>query len=342
MRKRKPEDQWMPPFVYLHRRGGTPSCYIIKGKNSTQSLCKADATKAEVWAAFEAAIESSLSVYTFEKMANDYIVSATFKELAPRTQKDRQRELAMFNRVFGAMEPDSIKPHHIREYMDMRGNSSKTQANHELSAASVVFAWGYERGRCKTNPAKSIKKFKQKPRDRYITNKEFDALLSCCETRLRLACQISYLCAARQSDVLALRWSQVDDDGIFIQQGKTGKKQIKAWSQQLIETINEAKTLHHGVASIYVINKSGGGRLTADGLRSAWKRAMDKLAVEHPEVERTFTFHDIKAKSISDFEGTIHDKQHFSGHKSTSQVHDYDRKVTIVPSIGSKTNAQSH
>ncbi|MCG9740167.1 site-specific integrase [Shewanella insulae] len=336
MRKRKPEDQWMPPGVYLHRRGGIPSCYVIKGKNSTKSLCKADATKAEVWAAYEAAIESSLSVYTFEKMANDYIESATFKELAPRTQRDRQRELAMFNKVFGSMEPNSIKPHHIRRYMDVRGNSSKTQANHELSASSVVFAWGYERGRCTGNPAKGIKKFKQKARDRYITDNEFSTLLSSCEKRLRLACQISYLCAARQSDVLALKWSQIDDKGIFIQQGKTGKKQIKAWSQQLTEAINEAKTLHQGVASIYVINKSGGGRLTADGLRSAWKRAMEKLSKDHPEVERNFTFHGIKAKGISDFDGTLQDKQQFSGHKTLAQVNTYDRKVAIVPTIGSK------
>lgn len=336
MRKRKTEDQWMPPGVYLHRRGGIPSCYVIKGKNSTKNLCSADATKADVWAAYEAAIESSLSIYTFEKMANDYADSANFKELAPRTQRDRLRELNMFNKVFGSMEPDSIKPHHIRRYMDMRGNTSKTQANHELSASSVVFAWGYERGRCTGNPAKGIKKFKQKARDRYITDKEFGALLSCCEMRLRIACQISFLCAARQSDVLALRWSQVDDNGIFIQQGKTGKKQIKAWSQQLIDAVNEAKSLHHGVASIYVINKSGGGRLTADGLRSAWKRAMDKLSREYPEVERNFTFHDIKAKGISDFDGTLQDKQQFSGHKTLAQVNTYDRKITIVPTIGSK------
>ncbi|OIN13918.1 integrase [Shewanella algae] len=335
MAKRKPEDAWMPKGVYLHKVRGKPTSYIMKNGKRTITLCSASSTRAEVWTAYEAAIEKSLTKYTFKRMADEYQASVTFKELAPRTQRDRERELAMFNKVFGEMEPDTIKPHHIRRYMDIRGNTSRTQANHELSACSVVFGWGYERGHCKHNPAKGIKKFRNKSRDRYITDHEFKALLECCELRLRLACEISYLCAARQADVLSLKWSQILDEGIFIQQGKTGKKQIKAWSPRLKKLMNEAKSLHEDVASIFVINKTGGGKLTSDGLRSSWRRAMDKLAVTHPDIERTFTFHDIKAKGISDFDGNIHDKQQFSGHKTVGQVNVYDRRTEVVPTIGS-------
>ncbi|EBV0764978.1 integrase, partial [Salmonella enterica subsp. enterica serovar Kirkee] len=46
-----------------------------------------------------------------------------------------------------------------------------------------------------------------------------------------------------------------------------------------------------------------------------------------------YTFHDIKAKAISDFEGSSRDKQIFSGHKTESQVLIYDRKVQISPSL---------
>lgn len=336
MRKRKAEDAWMPPGVYLHKLYGKPSGYIIKIGKSSKALCPSDATRADVWVAYEAFIKESSARYTVRRLANEYLTSANFKELSPRTQCDRERELNVFCKVFGEMEPDTIKPHHIRRYMDIRGNTSRVQANHELSAASVIFGWGYERGRCKDNPAKGIKKFKSQARDRYITNTEFAALLACCEMRLRIACEISYLCAARQGDVLALKWGQVGDEGIFIQQGKTGKKQVKAWSPRLHELMNEAKALREGVASIFVINKTGGGKLTADGLRSAWRRAMDKIAVEYPDIERTFTFHDIKAKGISDFEGTISDKQQFSGHKTLAQVNVYDRRTAVVPTIGSR------
>lgn len=335
MRKRKPEDAWLPPSVYIHRRAGKPICYVIKRPNSTKVLCKITASKAEVWTAYEKAVAEFSLEYTVDRLVMEYLDSANFKELAPRTQRDRDRELNVFSKVFGSMLPDRIEPHHIRRYVDLRGQSSKTQANHELAAASVMFAWGYERGRCKSNPAKGIKKFKVKARDRYITDSEFDALLSCAEVRLKIACEISYLCAARQGDVLQLTWSQVNEDGLFIQQGKTGKKQIKAWSPRLLAAIAEARTLHSGIASIYVINKHPSGKLTQEGLRSAWKRAMAKMEMDYPQIERTFTFHDIKAKGVSDFEGTLSEKQQYSGHKTLAQVNTYDRKVEIVPTIGS-------
>ena len=48
------------------------------------------------------------------------------------------------------------------------------------------------------------------------------------------------------------------------------------------------------------------------------------------ELNIDFTFHDIKAKAISDYEGN---KQEFSGHKTQSQVAIYDRKVKVTPTL---------
>jgi hypothetical protein len=45
------------------------------------------------------------------------------------------------------------------------------------------------------------------------------------------------------------------------------------------------------------------------------------------------TFHDIKAKAVSDYEGSTRDKQLFSGHKTENQVNTYDRKVKISPTL---------
>ncbi|HBR7307229.1 TPA: hypothetical protein L9294_001214 [Klebsiella aerogenes] len=45
------------------------------------------------------------------------------------------------------------------------------------------------------------------------------------------------------------------------------------------------------------------------------------------------TFHNIKAKAISDYEGSSKEKQMFSGHKTESQVVTYDRKVKISPTL---------
>ena len=48
------------------------------------------------------------------------------------------------------------------------------------------------------------------------------------------------------------------------------------------------------------------------------------------ELNIDFTFHDIKAKAISDYEGN---KQEFSGHKTAAQVAIYDRKIKVTPTL---------
>lgn len=44
-------------------------------------------------------------------------------------------------------------------------------------------------------------------------------------------------------------------------------------------------------------------------------------------------FHDLKAKGISDYEGSGKEKQLFSGHKTESQVLVYDRKIQLCPTL---------
>ena len=49
-----------------------------------------------------------------------------------------------------------------------------------------------------------------------------------------------------------------------------------------------------------------------------------------------FTFHDLKAKGISDFEGSLENKREAAGQTTTKQTADYDRKIHIVATVESK------
>lgn len=63
-----------------------------------------------------------------------------------------------------------------------------------------------------------------------------------------------------------------------------------------------------------------------------WVEARN-LAGQLSGITTDFTFHDLKAKGISDYEGSSRDKQLFSGHKTETQVLVYDRKVKVTPSL---------
>ena len=81
--------------------------------------------------------------------------------------------------------------------------------------------------------------------------------------------------------------------------------------------------------------KSGHG-YTRDGFNSRWRNAKLLAAKTFPELNFDFTFHDLKAKGISDLEATLEEKQAISGHKNTAQTARYDRKTEIVQVVGGR------
>ena len=289
----------------------------------------------EVLKAFDELIGTLKSKDTLTGLVDEFFNSADFADLSKTTQSDYKKYSRKILPVFGKVVPDKLEPRHIRAYMDKRGVKSKVQANREKAFLSRCYRWAFERGKVKANPCTGVRAFKEIARDRDIEDWEYQAVYKHASSHVRAAMEISYLCAARKGDVLAMTLGQILEEGIYIKQGKTGKKQIKAWSDRLRKAIELAKSVRKGnIVSQWVICQSNGRNYTGRGFDEGWSEARNK-ARQETNMALDFTFHDIKAKSISDFEGSTKDKQNFSGHKTESQVATYDRKVKIVPSIGS-------
>jgi hypothetical protein len=81
-----------------------------------------------------------------------------------------------------------------------------------------------------------------------------------------------------------------------------------------------------------VLQNKSGGKLIQKTFNSYWLNTKRK-AEEKLGGKINCTFHDIKAKAISDYDGATKDKQLFSGHKTEVQVNTYDRKVKIMPKL---------
>jgi integrase len=331
-KRKNPKDNALPPRVYR----GKSQYEFHPPSGGSISLCPLDTSMPMLWAKFSEINNNKPAYVTFSSRIEIFFLSADFCNLGSETQKDYRKYSLKVIHAFGKMEPDSIQPKHIRQYMDMRGATSPTQANREKSFISRVFRWLYERGLVKMNPTIGIKQFKEKARDRYITDVEYQALYSVAPTLVQCAMELAYLCCARQADILALTKSQLVNDGIFITQGKTGKKQIKRWAERLHAAIDLAATLPivDGMAAIYILHQPQGQRYTRDGFNSRWMKAKQLAKEKFPGLDFDFTFHDLKAKGISDLEGSLQDKQKISGHKNSSQTARYDRKTEIVPVVG--------
>jgi len=322
----------MPPRVYQGR-----SAFEFHPRNATVRtirLCSLDCSKATVWLRYEQEQAKLVNAKEglFSNLTAQYLKSDKFLGLSPRSQKDYDSYSKKILAVFGKSHVDHIKPEHVRHYMDLRAKSSKTQANREKAFMSAVFTWGYQRGKSKTNPCRGVTAFTEKPRERYITDQEYQTAYELAPTAVKIAMEISYLCAARKSDVIKLDRTHLREDGIYIRQGKTGKKQIKLFTPRLQAaiTLSESDTVN----SFYLVHQSRGNSYTVSGFDKLWQNTK-KDAEKALGYKLDFTFHDIKAKAISDYDG---DKQRFSGHKTASQVAIYDRKIERVETLDKMQN----
>ncbi|EMH1274631.1 tyrosine-type recombinase/integrase [Enterobacter hormaechei] len=331
-KRKNPSDAILPPRVYR----GKSKYEFHPATGGSINLCPLDSPVSLIWAKYEAALKVIEEKKNLSGLIDDFFSSADYHKLGNETRKDYKKYSRKLIPVFGKMDPDSVKPQHIRQYMDKRGVAAPVQANREKAFLSRVYGWAYERGMVKGNPCKGVRQFKEEERERYVTDEEYYALYEVSPTVVKVAMELAYLCLARQGDVLAVQKNQLLQEGIFIRQGKTAAKQIKAWSERLLAAVELAKTLplKNGISSVYLIHQFNGRRYTRDGFNSRWQQAKEEAQKKHPHMLFDFTFHDLKAKGVSDLEGSLQEKQQISGHKTITQTARYDRKVKIVPVVG--------
>lgn len=115
-----------------------------------------------------------------------------------------------FNRKVSDISKYEIKTLHLR----IRENNGLYQANRTLERIRSMFNKAIEWGWDGVNPTQGIKKFKETSRDRYILPNEMPLLLKALEAEhnevARDYIYISLFTGARKTNVLQMRWEQVD------------------------------------------------------------------------------------------------------------------------------------
>lgn len=326
-RKNK-KDNWLPPRVY---RGKYKYEWHPKSGGS-KVLCPLDATEAQVWTAYREALGQG--VRDVEWLTNKYLSSKQFLRLKPNTQCGYNECWKKLKPVFAHVTAKKIRPHHIRRYMDERGKKTEVRANKERRFLSNVFGYGFERDWVSLNPCIGVKPFLEEPRDKYITDDEYYSFYEAAEPIVRVFMELSYINAARGQDVRKITLKDINDIGLYIQQKKTGKKQIKLLNDRLRAAVALAhevrkERLKKNVDCMFLVITRNGTPYSVSGLKSLWRRARESY-FNKTQINIDWTYHDIKAKGISDYEG---DKRSFSGHKTHSMMERYNRSPDAVEVI---------
>jgi integrase len=272
--------------------------------------------------------------------------------LAPRTQKDYAKHIKTLRGIFGAMRPNDVKPKDVGALIIF--GHGQAQSVKLVAVLSAVFSKGVGRWYiCDRNPCHDVERPKAGKRDRYVSDAEYQALYSIMPVRMQIAMDLALLTGQRQGDLLKLTWEQVDTVGkdradwsVRFRQGKTGKR-IRIEIDEALEAVfARARKLVPQFPRKYVIRTGprswvsdpGGKAYTSDGFRACWQRHM-RRAMKLGLLKERFTFHDLRAKNISDTEN-LEDAMKRAGHMSMSMTRGvYDRGERLVKPLARKKQA---
>ncbi len=298
-------------------RGGQGRRWIRLGTTWDEALAEYARLEAEASGATPTTVSGIIAHYRADVLPT----------LGKETQRGYRGRLNNLEAVFGHVGIEDVEPHHVARYLDEHPH--KTAANRDKAVLSAVYSYALRRGLATRNPCREIRRHTERRRERYVTDEEFLAVRALAPEVLAVAMDLAYLTARRQGELLALRWSSVTDEGVQVQTSKGGRPVIIERSPALDAVLDRARALPaNQVSSVYVICTQRGEPYTANGLRSAWVRARDK-ALKQELIREAYTFHDIRAKALTDYNERGEDAQALAGHRSRSTTEVYLRSKKL-------------
>ncbi len=245
-------------------------------------------------------------------------------EIAPRkaksTYESNKAEADNLKIVFGKMPIIGVQPVHIAQYLDKRGVKSKVRANREISLFSHMFSLAMRWGMTLSNPCIGVAKHKETGRTRYIMDNEFEHVKAIANELIATVMDFAYITALRKGDILRLKLEQITPEGIWIVQSKTGSKQLFEWSAGLREVVDRAMALRRPQWCLYLFCNRQGQAYTDSGFKAMWQRVQIKWAEQGGN---RFTFHDIRAKALTDAKALGMDAQTLAGHSTAAMTEHY-------------------
>lgn len=235
--------------------------------------------------------------------------------------------------AFGRMNPAALRPAHVWTYLHKaRGVEAPIRANKEVGFLQVVLGRACSQGMIDRNPCVGVERNEETPRDRLVSDVE---LLRFCKTaarksdyarRIALAAAIAYLTGKAQGQILGLKRSQIGRDGITFGKRKGGANTFVAWSKRLRRYVEASIAMPSAVESMFVVHTTTGGPYTAGGFKKGWQTLMSEWVAMGGE---RFTFHDLRAKAITDTIEQGRKASELTGHRQEATVSKiYDRRAT--------------
>ena len=135
--------------------------------------------------------------------------------------------------AFGSKRLDRIAPTEVRRWFDDFSRTAPGNANHGLALLRQILNFASARGYLDTNPARDIQRNRRPVLTRFLSREEVGRLHRVLDRqtgrhRRQQAdiIRLLLLTGCRKGEIVQLRWSEVDDGRLILQESKTGRRTV--------------------------------------------------------------------------------------------------------------------
>lgn len=257
----------------------------------------------------------------FKKYMEDY------SKIYKKSWKFDEREIPKFlSQWFSRKISNITKQDIMKLHSDISINHGMYQANRVLERIKSMYNKAIEWGWDGTNPCIGVKKNKEVKRDRFIQPHEFQAFIEAIKEETneiaRNYIMMSLLTGARKSNVLAMRWAEIDFDLAIwhIPETKNGEPLDVPLTKEAIKLLNSIK---NETEWVFPSPKSSSGHLQDP--KKAWNRILKNANIKNLRI------HDIR-RTLASYQaigGTpLNIIGRTLGHKSSEATQIYARLTT--------------
>jgi integrase len=189
---------------------------------------------------------------TVASLANEYLVSAEFREKAENTQTLYRKMIDKIVAAFGKFPIDDLQPADVRLVLDASGWGAGNH-NMVLATIGVIYTWARKRGKASIEPVKDIDRMKGGRHEPWPDD-VLEAALQADDSTVRLAVHLMYFTGLRINDALSLRWGDIRGDAFHITPTKTRRFDKRLHiplaaelRDELARTPRTALTILHGL-----------------------------------------------------------------------------------------------
>jgi integrase len=275
------------------------------------------------------AMYRALAALTEQEVSSEYMPAVISRWLeskrliwADKTALDQERLAAKMSKSFAEFKPVQVTTPVCAQYLKQFAAKPRTHNMHRTMLRQVLAFAAQDGLREGFNPVDNIAGKTMAGRHRNVSDAEIEAIKAAAMLAKRNGAalvqmiDLALITGQRIGDLIKMRWQDVSEAGVYVQQGKTKERILIEWSPALRAAI---RACERGDKIGHVLKTQSGTGYRYAGMRSAWDRACERAGVEDLNI------HDLRGRAGMDSKDAhgLESAKDLLGHKSIKMTEHY-------------------